>query len=58
MFTDEYESSSPELGALWIRISDFDLELEESCFFFLFPHSKQETEKYNLLRSLQALLDA
>lgn len=26
--------------------------------FFLFPHSKQETEKYNLLRSLQALLDA
>lgn len=28
------------------------------CLFFLFPHSKQETEKYNLLRSLQALLDA
>lgn len=26
--------------------------------FFLFPHSKQETEKYNLLSSLQALLDA
>lgn len=27
-------------------------------FFFLFPHSKQETEKYNLIRTLQAVLDA
>lgn len=29
--------TSPGLGALWIRISDFDLELEESCFFSLPP---------------------
>lgn len=29
--------TSPGLGALWIRISDFDLELEESCFFFSSP---------------------
>lgn len=37
--------TSPELGALWIRISDFDLELEESCFFFSLPPQQTGNRK-------------